>query len=325
MNEFEELTGSIKLGSWNFNIISLSDMNLYSDYIKLTEYPANLWSSNFALLWAISQSPYRKVLWNIVDDMLVTFGYMKSGFLYLICLPFGKGDCEKVVRITQVCLNYCSEWNKKYSPGAVVKVVNNLQLDFLRKSSEFDKNFKVTGLIGMEKHFSITKLLSLAGKEFEALRRKLNKFKRLCPEVIIREYKHTDYEEVMKLNDIWTKTFGQKYPYIFDDIYFRNMIKHYKELEHLVLVVESNKKLIGVVSGGELPTGESWWCISKFSDEYEGISEFLIIELAKEIHRRNPKIELMNAASDLGPGGLRFYKERFRPVLNLRRFLIELR
>jgi uncharacterized protein len=28
----------------------------------------------------------------------------------------------------------------------------------------------------------------------------------------------------------------------------------------------------------------------------------------------------LNAASDLGPGGLRFFKERFRPVLNYYRY-----
>jgi hypothetical protein len=325
LSEFEKLTGKITLGSWSFNVIDLSDKNLYSEYIKKTEYPANLWSSNFALLWAISQSPIRKVLWTIVDDMLVTFGYLRSGFLYLICLPFGEGNPDKVVSVIKKCLNYCYEWNKKYYSGAIIKVVNSLQLDFLRRSNNFDKYFRVIGLVGLEKHFSIQKLITLPGKDFETIRRKINKFKRLYPEAIVREYQSNDYEDVMKLGKSWAETFGKKYSYVFDDVYFTNMTKYFKELDHLLLVVVLNGELIGTVSGGELPTGQSWWCISKFSDKYEGISEFLIVELAKEIYKRNPKVELMNAAEDLGPGGLRFYKERFRPVLDLRRYLIELR
>lgn len=325
MSEFTNLKGEIFLGSWNFHVIDLPDIELYTEYIKNTEYPANLWSSNFALLWAVSQSPSRKVLWKIVDGMLVTFGYLKSGFLYLICLPFGKGSSEKVLRVVRECLIFCYEWNIDKNPGAIVKVVNSLQLDFLRKSNDFDKYFKVIGLVGLEKHFSISKLITLPGKDFETIRRKINKFRRLCPEAIVRQYEDSDYEEVMKLGEAWSETFGQKYSYIFDKVYFTNMTKYHKLLNHLILVVEFKGKLIGMVSGGELPTGESWWCISKFADEYEGISEFLIVELAKEINKRNPKVELMNAAEDLGPGGLRFYKERFRPVLDLRRFLIELK
>ena len=129
----------------------------------------------------------------------------------------------------------------------------------------------------------------------------------------------------MKLGEYWSKTSGQKYSYTFDDVYFPEIIKHYKELNHLVLVVEMNNEIIGMISGGDLPTGQSWWCLSKFVNSYDGLSEFLIIELAKAINKIDPKIELMNAAEDLGPGGLRFFKERFRPILDLRRFVVKLK
>ena len=75
MDEFSKLSGIINVGKWSFNVIDISDKALYSKYIGKTQYPANLWSSNFDFLWAISQSPARKVLWKLVDDMLVTFGY----------------------------------------------------------------------------------------------------------------------------------------------------------------------------------------------------------------------------------------------------------
>jgi len=97
------------------------------------------------------------------------------------------------------------------------------------------------------------------------------------------------------------------------------------ELDHLIIVVEVDEEIIGMVSGGELPTGESWWCFSKFRNDFDGLSELLIIELAKVINKINPKIELMNAAEDFGPGGLRLFKEKFRPVLNLRRYVIKLK
>jgi uncharacterized protein len=325
MKGFDKLLGNINLGSWSFNVIDILDMNLYSEYIKKTEYPANLWSANFAFIWAVSQSKTKKILWKVVDDMLVTFTYLKSDELYLTCLPYGKGTPDKVADVVYKCLKYCYEYNNHADSSTVVKVLNSLQLDFLRQAKHFDEYFKVGGWVGMEKHFSIPKLLSLPGKDFEYIRRKINKFHKLCPTAVIREYKEEDFEAVMKLGEYWSNTSGEKYSQIFDGVYFREIIKHCKELNHIVLLVEVDGKLVGMSSGGDLPNGQSWWCLSKFMNDYDGLSELLIIEMAKAINKINPNIEIMNAAEDLGPGGLRFFKERFRPVLDLRRYLLKLR
>ncbi|MBC8060855.1 MAG: DUF2156 domain-containing protein [Clostridiaceae bacterium] len=323
--ELANLSGKIFLGEWTFNVIELSDIDLYSDYIRQTEYTPNLWTSNFPLLWAISQSRIKKILWKIIDDMLVTFGYLKSGFLYLICLPVGKGDPEAVSKVVYKALNFCNKWNVNLESNTLVKVVNSTQLDFLRKYDKFNEYFKVVGWVGLEKHFSIDKLVSLPGKEFESIRRKINKFHRLYPTAKLREYENTDFNKVMDLGKQWSNTAGEKYSVIFDNVYFYEIIKNYSALNHLVLVVEMEDKIIGMVSGGALPTGQSWWCLSKFMNDYNGLSEVLIIELAKVINKRNPSIEFMNAGEDLGPGGLRIFKQRFKPVMDLRRYAIYLR
>ena len=204
-------------------------MSLYAEYIKKNEYLANLWTSNFAFLWAVSQSSTRKILWKLVDDMLVTFTYLKGGILYLTCLPFGEGDSEKVAKVIYRCLKYCYKWNNNDNSGTAVKVINNAQLEFLRKFREFDKYFRLAVLSGLEKHFSIQKLVSLSGKEFETIRRKINKFHRLYPEAVIRDYKPDDYENVAQLDEYWIKTSRQKYSHIFDEVYFHEIVKHYDE------------------------------------------------------------------------------------------------
>lgn len=325
MMAFWKSARRINLGTWSFNVIKISDKDLYSYYIRQTEYPANLWSANFDFLWAVSQSKTQKILWKIIDHMLVTFTYLKNDILYLTCLPYGRGNPDKVVKVIHKCLKYCYEYNYHVKSNTVVKVVNNLQLDFLRQSRWFDKLFTFGGWVGMEKHFSISNLLSLPGKDFEYVRRKINKFKKSCPNAVIREYEEEDFDEVMRLGEYWSNTSGEKYSSIFDGVYFREIIKHCKDLNHIVLVVEWHGKIIGMTSGGVLPNGQSWWCLSKFMNDYDGLSEMLIVEMAKAIHKINPRIEIMNAAEDLGPGGLRFFKERFRPVLDLRRYFIKLR
>lgn len=324
-NNMKLSSNNMQLGSWIFNEISLEDMDMYNEYIKNTEYTANLWSSNFAYLWAYGQSNIRKILWKIIDDMLVTFAYSRKNTLYLMCLPFGRGDAQKVVDVLLKCLKYCLEWNNNDTAKSAVRMVNSMQLEFIRNSPLFGQYFKTIPLVGIEKHFSIQKLVSLEGREFRNVRKKVNKFRNLYLNSIIRKYEQDDYDEVIRLGEYWSDTSGKKYSRIFDRIYFREIVKHSKELNHLILVVEAEDKIIGMVSGGELPTGQSWGCLSKFMSEFDGLSEFLIVEFAREIYRINPNIENMNTGSDLGPGGLRLFKDKFRPVLNLKRYEIQLR
>lgn len=321
----ELLCNNIQLGSWTFNEIKLQDMSMYSEYIKDTEYPANLWSSNFAYLWASGQSNKRKILWKVIDDMLVTFAYSRKNTLYLMCLPFGRGNPEKVVNVLLKCLKYCCEWNNNDTSRSIIRMVNSMQLEFLRKSLAFGENFRIIPLVGIEKHFSIQNLVSLEGKQFRNLRKKINKFRNSYNDVVTRKYTPDDYDDVIRLGEYWYGTSGQKYSRIFDKGYFHEIIKHYSELNHLVLVIEVEGKIVGMISGGELPTGQSWGCLSKFINEFGGLSEYMIIEFAHEINRINPNIEYLNTGSDLGPGGLRFFKDKFRPVLNLKRYEVLLK
>jgi hypothetical protein len=137
------------------------------------------------------------------------------------------------------------------------------------------------------------------------MRSTINKIKRSY-DIKVREFNLSDYGEVIEVGRLWSLTSGQKYSRIFDGVYFPEILKHFRELEHLVLVVEINGKIVGMISGGALPNGQSWGCLVKYLSEFEGLCEFMIVEIAKEIYKRNPGIEYMNTGSDLGSKGLRF-------------------
>ncbi|HEX3043654.1 MAG TPA: phosphatidylglycerol lysyltransferase domain-containing protein [Bacillota bacterium] len=316
---------NLKLGNWEFQEIKLEDIKLYSEYIHATEYPANLWSSNFAYLWASSRSSLRKVLWKIVDGMLVTFGHSYKNTLYLFCLPFGPGNPEKLMNVVFRCLKYCKDWNQGENYRTMVRMMNHNQMEFLYMNSEFDHRFRRVTLQGIERHLDVKRLVMLTGKDFGAIRNKINKFHRENPGAAIRKYRKTDYDELLKLGKHWDSVEGQKYANIFDKAYYREMIDHYSELNQIILVVEQGEEIIGMVSGGELPTGQAWGSLLKYKAGIPGLTELLSIEFIREIHKINPNIELLNIGSDLGPGGLRDYKLKFRPALNLKRYQLYLR
>ncbi|MEC1521892.1 phosphatidylglycerol lysyltransferase domain-containing protein [Neobacillus niacini] len=314
------------IGKWLFNEIELNDKLLFDKFMKESECPATVWSSNFAYLWASSQSRNRKTVWKIIDGMLVPFFYnVKHQYLSLVCLPFGKGNAEHVVTVLYKCMVYCYELNKLTGNQIYsrVRTINEAQMQFLQSSKKFNQYFDPKKLMGIERHYSIQKLINLAGKEFAYVRRKINKFHRKYPQAIIRKYAaDTDYQKLVKFNRNWTNNHDKS---LFDGTYFKEILKYPDELDHTVIVVEIDNQIVGMTSGGCLPTGQSWSCLRKGDQKVEGLSELLLCELVKECYKVNSSIEYMNDGSDLGEKGLRFFKERFRPELNLNRYRVYLK
>ena len=57
--------------------------------------------------------------------------------------------------------------------------------------------------------------------------------------------------------------------------YYREMINHCDELNQIILVVQKGDQIIGMVSGGELPTGQAWGSLLKYEEGIPGLSELL--------------------------------------------------
>jgi hypothetical protein len=316
---------AVKLGSWDFNILRIEDMEMYASYIRQTQYPANLWSANFAYMWALSQSKERTLLWKIIDGLLVTFVISHKNSLYLFCLPFGNADPERLIDVSLASVRYCFDWNKQDKEKTVIKMVNEVQLDFLKKSARFGQYFTRKTWVGIERHFDINKISALKGKEFENVRNRVNKFRRENPDSEVCLYQDSDYGELLELENRWKSTSWKKYKNVFDGAYYKELIRHGKELEQMTIVIKKGGRIIGMISGCILPSNQAWGSIVKFEENFAGISETLVVEIAKLIHKTNPGIQYMNVGSDLGHEGLRDFKMKFRPVLNYKRYQIYLK
>jgi hypothetical protein len=322
---YEPSSNIIELGSWTFNKIQIKDKKQFEAYIENTEYPCNLWSATFAYIWAISQSKQRTVLWKIVDNMLVIFIHSYKDSLYLHCLPFGKGNAEKIMNVSLKCLKYCLDFNKQDYNKTSIKMINEAQLAFLKKSPDFGQYFKLVMWQGIERHYDVKKVSLLAGKDFANVRNRVNKFHKENPEAKTIRYKEADYDELIDLENKWKETSGRKYTNIFDGIYYKELIRHYKELDQIILVIKINGHIAGMIAGCELLHKQAWGSVVKFESGIQGLSETLVVEFTKELAKINPETEFLNVGSDLGPGGLRAYKLKFNPVLNFKRYQIYLK
>jgi hypothetical protein len=314
-----------QIGEWKLHQVTLEDKKLYAEYIKKTTWPVNLWSANFPFIWSYAQSSRRSLFWKIVDDLLVTFMLTKEQKLSLFCLPFGSCDVDRLITVLHKAMRYCSLYNHVRGHYTKIRTVNESQLAYLLTSDKFNKLFALKKLRGMEKHFSIDKLTALSGKEFASLRRHVNRFYRLYPEIQFRDYMPADYQQTLALNRYWEETAGTKYKSIIDKEYFNAILKHYRELELIVLVAERKGEIVGVNIAGILPNGEAWGAICKTRKELEGLHEAIILKMVQKINALDPTIQRINVGSDMGREGLRRFKEKFKPVLDLERYRVYLK
>lgn len=304
--------------------ITLSDKELYSNYIKKTEFPVNVWSGNFTYLWSYNNSKFVKIFKFFLDDMLVTLILNSKGRIYLPTLPFGNANTEKLLTVLIKCGELFYEWNKESQnlAKALVNPINQPQLNFIESHPLYKRYFHVEELTGLERHYLVSNLANLSGNIYSRIRHKVNKFNRTYPHMIIRHYNEKDYPQVIALGKLWEKNSGQKYKRIIDNFYFKPIIQNYRQLGHIILVIELDGKIIGMTTAEILPTGNAWGCLTKFDKTYYGLSEKLTVEIAKYINSINPHVETINTGSDLGSEGLATYKERLRPIYNYKRYAL---
>ncbi|MFD2444798.1 phosphatidylglycerol lysyltransferase domain-containing protein [Bacillus sp. CGMCC 1.16607] len=310
-----------KTSGWKFKWLKIDDIHIYYEYIKKSSIPTNEWTSAFPYLWASSN--YLNILYSIIDNMLVTFRYSSSkNALELTCVPFGFGNPDQVVNVLYKCLFFCNKWNKNIESFTCVSMLNEAQLNFLQGSELFDQYFqfsfyKTKGRNVLERHYSISNLLSLSGKDFAYVREAINSMNRKVPNLIIRSYHPNDFDKLLYLYHQWYEKADEKYYYVSDQVEYCKILQYYTQLNQIVLVAELEGDIIGMISGGILPNNQSWISFRKTLNNGRGITQALVVKLAKEIHQVNPTVELLNDGTDDGQEGIIFVKEKFRPVLNL--------
>lgn len=313
---------------WGFKSLKLKDKASYDAHVRSTTYPVDIWSSNFAYLWAHTRKPDKlSIMGSRVEGMLVAWILTAKGRLYMPCLPIGPGSRDEVLAVVTQCARICEDWNRRsdHRHKAVVAKLSSNQLAYFQESEAFEDQFEAKRLTGIERHLSISKLTTLTGKKFSTIRYKLNKFQRDNPGAILRPYHSGDLADVVRLGQQWRETSGSKHRRILDDFYFKATIRHYQALGLENLVVELDGRIIGMTTGGLLPTGEAWGYLTKFDFRFDGLSEFLVVAMAKRIRAIDPNAELINVGTDFGNQQLAMSKEKFRPVQAFQRYALKLR
>jgi len=296
---------------------------MYNAYAAAAEYSTTVFSSNFAYVWG-NQGPGSVVLWKEIDGMLALFKYNRRyGTMHLPILPLGPGSPDHAAGVLLQAMSLCRDWNRSKGTRTRVRVIDDLQYAFLRRSRVFRRYFRCVELEGMERHASVRELLTLHGDAFRTVRHALRRFGHVYPEARIRRAEERDREPLLELKREWDATAGSKYKKVWDDVFFNNLLRHAAALEQSTLVLDVGGTIAAAGICGVSPNGQGWYSWLKYREQFPGANTVMYVELAKEVHRLHPDAELINLGHDAGvSNGLRAFKNKFRPVLNTKRLRV---
>lgn len=298
----------LNINGEEFNIIDFPDKPMFQKYIDETEYPVELWFTNFTYLYGLGQSKKREVVWKIVNKLLCVFSKSEKDELLLLCLPLGKCDKDKL----NLTIVDCFDLIAKVNPDAKLRIrtVSEIQMPWVD-----DETFRGKQIgYGKEHHYDVKKVANLEGSDLAYIRRKINKFNREYPNAIFREYTLADYDNMMILKRKWSETAGQKYFQISNGVVYKTIMHDYKKFDHKVFVVIIDGVFVGMTSGQYITSDKkkAVCLLRKPMNNIDGLSEFIIHKVCEYFK----EADVLDDGADRGPGGLRFFKERFRPIVS---------
>lgn len=297
----------------DLNELQLEHKEIYDYYKSNSTCVVSSWWSQFTLFYGQTFRAKRQSYWIILDNLFVPF-ILSNGVLSIIVLPFGKGTPDDYINVLKKCASFCNSFNKRRANNILVRWLNDDQIAFLQKSKDFSSVFSYQEYrVGPEYRYSLQSLIQLYGKEYGYIRRKINKLRHNHKNIVIEDYNDIYYNNIIELNNSWSHAAYQRYDSLFDKDYYSEIIKNHNFLHHIILVAIDNKKIVGMISG-EIVNNIGYCLFRKVSEVYDGLSEFLINQLAVKFYSVDANVRIFNDGGAGKTEGLHFFKERFRPI-----------
>lgn len=290
-----------------FKPMSKLDVGYLKDKLKLVIDPT--WYQNIDMILSMYSRSKNTTLWLEYNGFICIFDVHNKGYT-MKCAPIGDYmDRKGLFNTIKYCCNIIEAVSSEGYPADIL--VNEYTATLLDKSSK--TKFKKSLANFQEYVYVISEVSECRGKEFEYVRRKINKFKRLYPDVIIKPYSEELYDSAIKLRNQWKDEVAERYFMLDDATYYKNLLLNYKQLDHIILCAFDKGKMVGIISGN-IFNKFSYCIVRKPLNIYEGLSEYLIQELGKAVKEKDNDVVYIND----GPAdtdGLKFFKSHFNPTI----------
>jgi len=289
----------------------LSRINIdLSDYTFAANY---IWLANSSGFYAI------------INKCFCLF-VMTGGELTMILPPIGKK--KNITDAIISCFKIMNENNSSPYYARIDYVQEAMVEEFAMSTEEAQSMFVMLNDYIVEKKlvdyiYLVDSLIHLKGNSYHTKRTEINKFKKSYPDYVVQELDSVAHrDEIMTLFNKWVTDRVKYMPSeeaenFLDGIHqeriaIKLMLKNYKELSLIGLVIYINGTLKGFTVGEQINEDTASVIVEKTDFEILGCAQFIFREFSK-ILKDHYGVTYINVGDDMGFENLRKVKMSYRP------------
>lgn len=170
--------------------------------------------------------------------------------------------------------------------------------------------------------YNIEDLKTFSGKKYQSQRNNINYFINTY-KPIVKEFKIEDLDLILEFLDRYYQDFQNQDEYFqIEKKYVYDSFINFDKYPFKAIYVLVDFKVVGVCSG-EIVKDTAYQHIEKGFKEFEGIYPFLTKIFANSIN--DDCVRYINREDDNGDLGLRYSKEKYRPIALLEKYMVEVK
>jgi hypothetical protein len=260
---------------------------------------------------------------------------MTGGELTMLLPPLGKKKyvAEAIIR----CFDIMNANNSSPYYARIDYVQGDMIEEFVQSADEAQNMFEMLEHYLIEKKlvdyiYSVDSLIELRGNSYHTKRTEINKFTKSYENhtiVPLDSVKHKD--EIMELFNKWVADRVKYMPKEEAEVFLegihqersaiKQMLKHFKELELIGLVIYIDGELKGFTAGEQINETTATVIIEKTDFEILGCAQYIFREFSKML-KDHYDVIYINVGDDMGFENLRKVKMSYRPFKLVAKYTI---
>ena len=294
---------------------------VFEKYLSSLEVEVGDYTFAANFIWLANSSGFYAILNECFCLFVIT-----GGELTMLLPPLG--EKSRISDTIVECFEIMNENNSSPYYARIDYVQTSMIEEFVQSADEAASMFEMLEYYIIEKKlvdyvYEADSLIELRGNSYHTKRTEINKFKKSYEDYVIEaldSVKHHD--EIIQLFNKWVADRLKYMPKEEAEVFLegihqeryaiKQMLKHYKALELIGLVIYINGELKGFTAGERISNDMASVIIEKTDFEVLGCAQFIFREFSKML-KEHYGVTYINVGDDMGFENLRKVKMSYRP------------
>lgn len=289
----------------------------------LSKMPVDISDYTFAAnyIWLGNSSGFYAVIERCFCLFVIT-----GGELTMLLPPIGKP--KNIANAITACFAIMNKNNSSRYYARIDYVQGSVIESFVRSEDEAESMFEILENYLVEKKlvdyvYEADSLIELRGNSYHTKRTEINKFKKSYPEHRIEQLDpDRHHDAIMALFNKWVADRVKYMPKEEAEVFLegihlerhavKRMLKHYRELDLIGIVIYINHELKGFTVGERISVDTACVIIEKTDFEVLGCAQYIFREFS-HLLKEHFGVQYINVGDDMGFENLKKVKMSYRP------------